>query len=128
MIIIVALDECEGDDDIRLILRLLPRLHKSTDKTVRLWDTATGTLQQTLTGHSSLGQPAVLSPNGRLLAPSSYKRIWLWDTAIGALQRILGGHSRSVYSVAFSPDDQLLTSGSSDKTVRLWNTATGSLQ
>src|SRR6266404_5966906 len=31
-----------------------------------------------------------------------------------------GGHSDSVNSVAYSPDGQLLVSGSSDRTVKLW--------
>ncbi len=35
------------------------------------------------------------------------------------------GHSDSVYSVAFSPDGRWVLTGSSDKTARLWEAATG---
>jgi hypothetical protein len=101
----------------------------SDDKTVRLWNAATGALQQTLKGHSGWVNSVAFSPNSRLLASASDdKTVRLWNAATGALQQTLKGHSSWVNSVAFSPDLRLLASASEDKTVRLWNTATGALQ
>jgi WD40 repeat protein len=37
----------------------------------------------------------------------------------------LEGHNGPVYAVTFSPDCQILASASVDRTVRLWNPATG---
>src|SRR6267154_452247 len=42
-----------------------------------------------------------------------------------AIQSVLRGHSRSVTSAAFSPDGKRIVTGSSDKTIRLWDAETG---
>jgi WD40 repeat protein len=39
----------------------------------------------------------------------------------------LEGHTDNVNSVVFSPDGQTLASGGEDRTIRLWNIATGEL-
>jgi len=44
------------------------------------------------------------------------------------LLRRLAGHSDQVTSIAFSPDGEMLASGSSDKTVKLWDPQTGDLE
>ena len=98
----------------------------SYDKTVRLWDSATGASRGTLEGYSERISAVVFSPSGQLLASASRdKTVRLWDLATGASRGTLEGHLERVNTVVFSPDGQLLASASYDKTVRLWDPATG---
>jgi WD40 repeat protein len=77
----------------------------SWDRTVRLWDAATGALQQTLKGHSAEVTSVAFSPDGtQVVSGSDDRTVRLWDAATGALQQTLEGHSGTVTSVAFSPD------------------------
>jgi WD40 repeat protein len=98
----------------------------SWDKTVKLWDTATGTELLTLKGHSRGVCSVAFSPDGKRLASGSDNGfIKLWDAAGGKELLTLKGHSGRVHSVAFSPDGKRLASGGWDKTIKLWDTTTG---
>ncbi|KAL3248946.1 hypothetical protein ABHI18_011836 [Aspergillus niger] len=101
----------------------------SDDKTIKLWDAATGALKNTLEGHSGSVSSVAFAGDSQLLASGSAdKTIKLWDAATGAFKHTLEGHSSSIITVAFSGDGQLLASGSADKIIKLWHAATGTLK
>ena len=100
----------------------------SDDKTVRVWDAATGQpVGQPLTGHTDAVCSVAFSPDGtRIASGSDDKTVRVWDAATGQpVGQPLTGHTDAVCSVAFSPDGTRIASGSGDKTVRLWDAATG---
>ncbi|OCK76970.1 WD40 repeat-like protein, partial [Lepidopterella palustris CBS 459.81] len=76
----------------------------STDRTVRLWDVATGAALQTLEGHSGWVNVVAFSPDGRLMASASDDRtVRLWDTATGAALQTLKVYT-VIRSLFFSSD------------------------
>ncbi len=97
----------------------------SKDKTIKIWEVATGKGLRTLTGHSGVVLSVAYSPDGRYLASGSQdKTIKIWEVATGKV-RTLTGHYMTFWSVAYSPDGRYLASGSSDKTIKIWEVATG---
>jgi WD40 repeat protein len=82
----------------------------SRDKTVRLWDAATGTVLQTLEGYSDLVNSVAFSPDGKqVVSGSRDKTVRLWDATTSTVLQTLEGHSDLVNSVALSPDGKLPT-------------------
>ena len=48
-----------------------------------------------------------------------------WDIKTGKKLRSFKGHAGAAYCQSFSPDGRLIVSGSGDRTIRLWESATG---
>ncbi len=91
-----------------------------------LWDVATGKLVREFKGHRDILYDAEPSPDGKILATSSYDRqVILWDIATGKQLRTLEGHNDAIYDVAFSPNGKVLATASGDETAKLWQVATG---
>jgi WD40 repeat protein/uncharacterized caspase-like protein len=101
----------------------------SVDRSIGIWDVASGRELRRLTGHANWVNCVAFSPDGKLLASGSNdKSIKLWDIGSGSELRTFTGHENSIQSIAFSPDGRWLASGSSDNTIRLWEIATGSFR
>jgi WD40 repeat protein len=98
----------------------------SEDKTVRVWQLATGKEIQLLQGHEGAVLSIAFSPDARSLASASKdKTIRLWQLATGNEICSFQGHEGPVRRIAFSPDGRVLASGAEDNTIRLWTVATG---
>ncbi len=98
----------------------------SEDRTIKLWDSATGKNLATLSGHGNGVVSVAFSPDGKALASASEDQtIKLWDVGTGKNSATFKGHARGVASVAYSADGKTLVSGSWDKTIKLWDVASG---
>jgi WD40 repeat protein len=98
----------------------------ATDKSLRLWDEATGSEVRRFEGHTSQIDAVAMSPDGRLAVSGGEDRTArLWDLATGKELRQLNGELGWVMSVAFSADGTRLVTGSHDTSLRLWDPATG---
>src|SRR5262249_19588910 len=82
------------------------------DKTVRVWDVATGhEVLPPLRGHTELIMVVAFSPDGQCLASASDdKTVRIWDAKTGQEKFTFRRHSGKVCSVVFSPDGQWLAS------------------
>ena len=102
-------------------------LSGSVDKTLKLWDLASGNELRTFVGHSNLVTSVAIAADGRTALSGSYdKTLKLWDLASGReLRTIFTEHSHVVNTVAIAPDGQTALSGGHDKTLRLWDLANG---
>ena len=94
----------------------------SSDKTVKVWDAATG---RELLSIDTGGWGVVFSPDGRRIASGGGDRtVKIWDAATGKVLASLAGHTDTVVSLAYSPDGRRLASCGGD-IVKIWDTSTG---
>lgn len=97
-----------------------------SDFAVRLWDVASGKEQRRLTGHRQEVSTVLFMPDGKSAVSAGRDGAAIvWDlNAAKELRRMM--HGGGIYGAALSPDGKrLLTAGIGDRTVRLWDLATG---
>jgi WD40 repeat protein len=106
----------------------------SADRTVRVWDAASGQRLLTLNRHTDVVNCVAYSPDGRRIASGSYDRtVKVWDSATGEDLLTLKGHTNLVSSLAYSPDGRRIASASVDRAVtadraeavKVWDAVTG---
>ena len=96
------------------------------DGSVKIGRVNDGSVVRTLSGFF---EPVVaFSPDGGLLAVSTFDTINLYQVSDGALVRSLTGHADSIKSLAFSREGTLLASGSEDRTIKIYQVSDGALQ
>ena len=100
----------------------------SADRTIRIWEVASGRLAHTLLGHEGHVLSIAFSPDGQHLASGDVEGVVrLWDARSGQLRRVLEGNSALVMSISFSPNGQRLAAGYADGMLRLWEVKQGAL-
>jgi RNA polymerase sigma factor (sigma-70 family) len=106
------------------------------DRTVAVWDAATGREWARLTGHQSGVEAVAFSADGRLLASggggpynkgSEKQMIRVWDLRTKKQLIGFGRPGTSVRRLVFSHDNKTLASAGDDRRVALWEVATGKI-
>ncbi|MBE0541468.1 MAG: WD40 repeat domain-containing protein [Verrucomicrobia bacterium] len=98
---------------------------------LQLRNATSGDLSVSVAVPKSVGRDIAISPDGKWAAGAGTDGpddvVWLWELGTRREKHTLRGHRATIHSIAFSSAGHRLASGSSDKSVRLWDTKTGEL-
>lgn len=98
----------------------------SWDKTLKVWDLASGHQLLTLKGHTAEVTACVLLPDEQhVLSASADMTLRLWDLQSGRELQTLRSHTGEITCLAVFPDGRRAVSGARDKTLKIWDLGTG---
>ncbi|KAJ3315694.1 hypothetical protein HDV04_002108 [Boothiomyces sp. JEL0838] len=95
----------------------------SFDRTVKVWNSQTATIDKNLVGHIDAVTTCDVSSDGRYIASGSLDNtIRFWDFNTGECITVIKKHSRWIKKVRFTPDCRYLASAGMDRRVYIWDT------
>lgn len=97
------------------------------DRTIKIWDLATGSLRLTLTGHISTVRGLAVSPrHPYLFSCGEDKMVKCWDLETNKVIRHCHVHLSGVYTLSLHPTLDVLVTGGRDGVARVWDMRTRS--
>jgi pleiotropic regulator 1 len=94
----------------------------AADRTIKVWDTATGQLKLTLTGHINCVRGlAISNRHPYMFSAAEDKTVKCWDLEYNKVIRSYHGHLSGVYALAVHPTLDVLMSGGRDSVCRVWD-------
>ncbi|KAK4514279.1 uncharacterized protein ATC70_001870 [Mucor velutinosus] len=95
------------------------------DRTIKIWDMASGTLKLSLTGHiATVRGLEVSSRHPYLFSCGEDKMVKCWDLEQNKVIRHYHGHLSGVYSLSLHPTLDVLVTSGRDATARVWDMRT----